>query len=64
MRRWFRGDMPHPAGDPRNAWDPGDDGALPDCILDLGPRSGWLVIDKLDAARISPGVLTALRKGL
>ena len=61
MRRWFKGDMPHPAGDPRNAWDPGEHGALPDCILELGPRSRWLVIDKLNPGRIPPATMRALR---
>lgn len=61
MRRWFQGKMPHPAGDVRNPWDPGREGHLPDCILDLGPRSRWLVIDKLDPARIRPSTMAALR---
>ena len=61
MRRWFKGQMPHAAGDPRNPWDPGANGELPECILDLGPRSRWLVIDRLDPHRISPGVMAALR---
>ena len=63
MRRWFNGKMPHTANDPRNPWDPGTDGSLPTCILDLGPRSRWLVIDRIDPRRVSPGVLEALRFG-
>ena len=63
MRRWFKGQMPHPAGDSRNPWDSGSAGALPDCIMDLGPRSRFLVIDRLDPRRIAPSVLVALKGG-
>lgn len=61
MRRWFNGQMPHPSGDPRNPWGPSSGGGPPDCILDLGPRSRFLVIERLDPRRIRPAVMAALR---
>ena len=61
LRRYMRGQMPYPAGDRRNLWDPPVFGQLPDCILRPSPRKTWILIDKLDLTRLNSHVIERLR---
>lgn len=62
LRRYMRGQLPYPAGDRRNVWDPPAPGqALPDCILRPSPRKTWILIDKLDLTRLNSCVIDRLR---
>jgi integrase len=62
LRRYMRGQLPYPAGDRRNIWDPPGPGQLlPDCILRPSPRKTWILIDKLDLTRLNTHVIERLR---
>jgi hypothetical protein len=61
LRRWLRGRMPHPSGDPRNLWDPNPNPAKPpQCVERLSPRKQRIWIDRLDPARFHSDVWTRL----
>jgi integrase len=61
MRRWFRGQLPHAEGDPRNPWAPSD---VERVIERHGPRKQRLVVSQLDRSRIAPEVMRAIKEML
>lgn len=62
LRRYMRGQLPYPAGDRRNLWDPPEAGQpLPECILRPSPRKTWVLVDKLDLTRLNSHVIERLR---
>jgi hypothetical protein len=61
MRRWFRGELPHPEGDPRNAWQPSEIGQV---IETHSARKRRLGVSRLDRSRIAPEVMRAIKEML
>jgi len=61
MRRWFRGELPHPEGDPRNAWQPSEIGQV---IETHSARKRRLAVSRLDRSRIAPEVMRAINQML
>lgn len=61
MRRWFRGQMPHPEGDPRNPWQPSE---VDEVIERHGPHKRRLIVSRLDRSRIAPEVMKAIKEML
>jgi integrase len=60
MRRWFLGDMPHQAGDPRNPWQR-DDVRRVIQRSETG-RKQRLIVSQLDRTRIAPTVMKAINE--
>ncbi|MDX6453469.1 MAG: hypothetical protein QOH16_3518 [Gaiellaceae bacterium] len=61
MRRWFRGELPHTEGDPRNAWQPSEIGQV---IETHSARKRRLAVSRLDRSRIAPEVMRAINQML
>jgi integrase len=58
MRRWFRGELPHAEGDPRNPWQPTEVEAV---IERRSTRKQRLVVSRLDRSRIAPEVMRTIK---
>jgi integrase len=61
IRRWFRGELPHPEGDPRNPWQPSEKGEV---IERHSTRKQRLVVSRLDRSRIAPEVMRSIKEML
>lgn len=62
LRRYMRGQLPHPTGDRRNLWEPpAQPGELPSCIDRPSPRKTWILVERLDLSRFSSYVIDRLR---
>ena len=59
MRRWFRGELPHPEGDPRNPWQPSE---VDQVIETHSARKRRLIVSRLDRSRIAPEVMRAINQ--
>ena len=59
MRRWFRGELPHPEGDARNPWQPSE---VDQVIETHSKRKRRLIVSRLNRSRIAPEVMRVINE--